>query len=53
MGRNVVAMILAGGKGTRLHALTKRVAKPAVYFGGKYRIIDFSLSELKEMQQLN
>lgn len=44
MGRNVVAMILAGGKGTRLHALTKKIAKPAVYFGGKYRIIDFCLS---------
>ncbi len=46
MGRNVVAMILAGGKGTRLHALTKKIAKPAVYFGGKYRIIDFSLSNV-------
>ena len=39
-----VAMILAGGKGTRLEALTKKVAKPAVSFGGKYRIIDFPLS---------
>lgn len=37
-------MILAGGKGTRLGKLTKRVAKPAVYYGGKYRIIDFPLS---------
>ncbi len=46
MGRNVVAMILAGGKGTRLHQLTKKIAKPAVYFGGKYRIIDFSLSNV-------
>lgn len=40
----VVAMILAGGKGTRLEALTKKVAKPAVSFGAKYRIIDFPLS---------
>lgn len=46
MGVNVVAMILAGGKGTRLQALTKKIAKPAVYFGGKYRIIDFSLSNV-------
>ena len=37
-------MILAGGRGTRLEALTAKVAKPAVYFGGKYRIIDFPLS---------
>lgn len=37
-------MILAGGRGTRLHELTEKVAKPAVYFGGKYRIIDFPLS---------
>lgn len=43
-GRKVVAMLLAGGKGTRLKALTKKVAKPAVNFGGKYRIIDFPLS---------
>lgn len=46
MVRKVVAMILAGGKGTRLQALTKKIAKPAVYFGGKYRIIDFSLSNV-------
>jgi len=46
MSRKVVAMILAGGKGTRLKALTKRIAKPAVYFGGKYRIIDFCLSNV-------
>lgn len=37
-------MILAGGRGTRLYDLTKKVAKPAVHFGGKYRIIDFPLS---------
>src|SRR5690625_4613041 len=37
-------MLLAGGKGTRLGALTKNLAKPAVHFGGKYRIIDFTLS---------
>lgn len=41
---NMVAMILAGGRGSRLFDLTKRVAKPAVHFGGKYRIIDFALS---------
>lgn len=40
----MVAMLLAGGKGTRLEALTKKIAKPAVYYGGKYRIIDFPLS---------
>lgn len=39
-----VAMILAGGQGSRLGALTKNIAKPAVPFGGKYRIIDFPLS---------
>ena len=37
-------MILAGGQGSRLTLLTKKIAKPAVYFGGKYRIIDFALS---------
>ena len=39
-----VAMLLAGGQGSRLGALTKEIAKPAVPFGGKYRIIDFPLS---------
>ncbi|MCA1042611.1 glucose-1-phosphate adenylyltransferase [Bacillus infantis] len=39
-----VAMLLAGGKGSRLNALTENLAKPAVPFGGKYRIIDFTLS---------
>ena len=41
MAKKIVAMILAGGKGTRLLDLTEKVAKPAVSFGGKYRIIDF------------
>lgn len=40
----MVAMILAGGRGSRLLELTNKVAKPAVYFGGKYRIVDFPLS---------
>ena len=44
MKKEMVAMILAGGRGTRLEALTAKVAKPAVHFGGKYRIIDFPLS---------
>jgi len=44
MSTKIAAMILAGGKGTRLHALTRKVAKPAVSYGGKYRIIDFPLS---------
>lgn len=44
MKKEMVAMILAGGRGTRLEALTAQVAKPAVHFGGKYRIIDFPLS---------
>lgn len=44
MGKEIVAMILAGGRGTRLEPLTAKVAKPAVHFGGKYRIIDFPLS---------
>lgn len=44
ISKECVAMILAGGQGSRLGALTKNVAKPAVPFGGKYRIIDFPLS---------
>ena len=44
VSKDCVAMILAGGQGSRLGALTKNVAKPAVPFGGKYRIIDFPLS---------
>ena len=44
VSKDCVAMILAGGQGSRLGSLTKNVAKPAVPFGGKYRIIDFPLS---------
>jgi len=44
MKKECVAMLLAGGQGSRLKALTSKVAKPAVPFGGKYRIIDFPLS---------
>lgn len=44
IAKDCVAMILAGGQGSRLGALTRKVAKPAVAFGGKYRIIDFPLS---------
>jgi glucose-1-phosphate adenylyltransferase len=46
MNRRILAMVLAGGKGTRLYPLTKDRAKPAVPFGGKYRIVDFVLSNL-------
>ena len=42
--KECVAMLLAGGQGSRLYALTNKIAKPAVTFGGKYRIIDFPLS---------
>ena len=42
--KECVAMLLAGGQGSRLYALTQKTAKPAVQFGGKYRIIDFPLS---------
>lgn len=42
--KEIVAMLLAGGQGSRLYALTNYLAKPAIIFGGKYRIIDFPLS---------
>ncbi len=44
LARQTIALVLAGGRGSRLGALTDRRAKPAVYFGGKFRIIDFALS---------
>ena len=44
MKKECVAMLLAGGQGSRLRVLTEEMAKPAVPFGGKYRIIDFPLS---------
>ena len=44
MAKEMIAMLLAGGQGSRLYALTQNLAKPAVPFGGKYRIIDFPLS---------
>jgi glucose-1-phosphate adenylyltransferase len=44
MAKEMVAMILAGGRGSRLYALTQKTAKPAVSFGGKYSIVDFPLS---------
>lgn len=44
MAKEIIALILAGGEGSRLGVLTRLIAKPAVLYGGKYRIIDFSLS---------
>ncbi len=44
MGKEIIAMLLAGGQGSRLYVLTQKLAKPAVPFAGKYRIIDFPLS---------
>ncbi|MFA5466529.1 MAG: glucose-1-phosphate adenylyltransferase [Candidatus Izemoplasmatales bacterium] len=46
MRKNLIAMILVGGKGTRLGGITRDLAKPAVSFGGKYRLIDFTLSNI-------
>jgi len=42
--KEYIAMILAGGQGSRLYTLTNKIAKPAVPFGGKYRLIDYTLS---------
>ena len=42
--KEALAMLLAGGQGSRLYVLTQETAKPAIPFGGKYRIIDFPLS---------
>src|ERR1700680_1397341 len=44
LARRAIALVLAGGRGSRLKQLTDRRAKPAVFFGGKFRIIDFALS---------
>jgi glucose-1-phosphate adenylyltransferase len=44
LARRTLALVLAGGRGSRLMSLTDRRAKPAVHFGGKFRIIDFALS---------
>src|SRR5580658_1771962 len=44
VARRTIALVLAGGRGSRLHQLTDRRAKPAVFFGGKFRIIDFPMS---------
>ncbi|MFZ2007161.1 MAG: glucose-1-phosphate adenylyltransferase [Stellaceae bacterium] len=44
LARRAIALVLAGGRGSRLHQLTDRRAKPAVFFGGKFRIIDFAMS---------
>ena len=50
--KEMIAMLLAGGQGSRLGVLTAKVAKPAVAFGGKYRIIDFPLSNGKLLKRL-
>ena len=48
--KECVAMLLAGGQGSRLYALTKDMAKPAVPYGGKYRIIDFPAFKLRKQR---
>ena len=53
MAERVLAMVLAGGEGTRLHPLTAVRSKPAVPFGGRYRIVDFVLSNLVNSQVLS
>ena len=49
MKKECIAMLLAGGQGSRLYVLTENMAKPAVPFGGKFRIIDFPLSNCAKM----
>ncbi len=49
LARQTLALVLAGGRGARLGPLTDWRAKPAVPFGGKFRIIDFALVELREL----
>ena len=49
MKNEMLALILAGGQGTRLGKLTQSIAKPAVQFGGRYRIIDFALSTVQTL----
>ena len=51
MAKEIVAMILAGGRGSRLYALTQKTAKPAVSFGGKYRI-DITRAEYSELMPI-
>ena len=51
--KQTLAMILAGGKGSRLETLTSQRAKPAVPFGGKYRIIDFVISNMVNSDIMN
>ena len=50
--KEMIAMLLAGGQGSRLGVLTSKMAKPAVAFGGKYRIIDFPLSNCIHILEL-
>ena len=52
MKKECIAMLLAGGQGSRLYVLTGDMAKPAVPFGGKFRIIDFPLSNFRSFERL-